>query len=115
MSEIVIIDGVRYRVEDAKRLGLGTGKKAPKFRRPDPTTTAPAGVAGNGGILYAESANDEAPKGDAAADPADQGEADKPARNATKDQWVKYALAQGATAESLEGQTRDQIAETFGK
>jgi hypothetical protein len=38
---------------------------------------------------------------------------DRPARNASKSDWVDYAVLRGHTPESLEDKTRDQIVALF--
>ncbi|WP_258933205.1 hypothetical protein [Nesterenkonia pannonica] len=41
-------------------------------------------------------------------------EVEQPAGNASRADWVEYALYVGATEEELEGMTRDEIRDTYG-
>lgn len=60
-------------------------------------------------IAESASAGDAA-RGDAPA----TGDAGEPARNASRDEWVAYALTKGATEESVADLKRDELVEKFG-
>lgn len=86
---MIVVGGRRYREEDAARLGL----------------------LGPGGVTPIEV---KKPEGTADEAKTDDGEdAKRPAKSATKDEWVEHALAAGKTEEDLEGLTKDQIIELF--
>ena len=113
--EMVVIGMARYRYEDAKRLGLVTDGKvitARSVERP-PTVTyahnhAPGDVNADGTPVNAEDPEAKTPQDDP------QGtDSERPARNASKDAWKSYALAQGRTEDELKDLTRDQISELF--
>ncbi|NUP03538.1 MAG: hypothetical protein HOW59_37010 [Nonomuraea sp.] len=38
-----------------------------------------------------------------------------PAKNASRETWVAHAIATGATEADVEGKSRDELAETYGK
>lgn len=48
-----------------------------------------------------------------AAAPTGDGEDEKPKGNASREAWVEYATAHGATDEDLEGKSRDEIRDQF--
>lgn len=122
-NDIVIVRGVRYRAEDARRLGLTAtdGKVVTRNSRQVPRTTdAPAGLITTKGANATgeKSTGDESTGANAQGDGAQgdnstSGAVDRPAGNATKADWIGYALANGRTAEDLEGLKRDDIAALF--
>lgn len=122
-DDMVVINDVRYRYGDARRLGLlpADGKvvtKASKNVR-DRKTEAPQGVAGNGKAKDAEDDSTLLTTGAGAQgaqggeDDGDKGEDERPARNASTADWTAYALAHGKTEEDLAGLKRDEISELF--
>lgn len=98
-NDIVIINNVRYRHDDARRLGLiGEGGKvltAKSVNRADRTTQAPAG------LITSEARNPGST------------DATKPKKSASTDDWTAYALANGKTEADLDGLKRDDIAALF--
>lgn len=92
--------GVRYREEDAKRLGLVADGKVltPNSVRRDATTNAPTGAAGHSAVIHTGQ---------------QAGQEDLPAKSATKADWTAYALANGKTEEDLKDLKRDDIAALF--
>lgn len=96
-NEIVVVNNVRYRHDDARRLGLLADGKVvtAKSVQRNRTTKAPAG------LITSEARNPGST------------DASKPAKNAAKSNWTAYALANGKTEEELDGLTRDDIAGLF--
>ena len=103
LIKMVVIDGVRYKPEDAERLGLV--KLAHKAMTPEQTathipvedTTAPVGVNGN--------------------EDDDEGDIDapeQPSKSGSRVAWVEFAKALGASDDDLDGMSRDEIAEVYG-
>lgn len=45
----------------------------------------------------------------------EQGDDGKPAGNASTEAWQEYAKSQGATDEELDGKSRDELRDTYGK
>lgn len=116
-DDMVVINDVRYRYDDARRLGIlpADGKvvtKASKNVR-DRKTEAPQGVAGNGKDKGAEDASTLITTGAEAKDEGAKDEDVRPARNASTADWTAYALAHGKTEEDLAGLKRDEISELF--
>lgn len=112
-NDIVIVRGVRYRAEDARRLGLTAtdGKVVTRNSRQVPRTTdAPAGLITTKG---ANATGEKSTGANAQGGNSTSGAVDRPAGNATKADWIGYALANGHTAEDLEGLKRDDIAALF--
>jgi len=109
-KDMVVVGNVRYRYEDARRLGLISDGKAitANSRNRNRTTEAP------NGLINRETAG--SPSSPPAASQA-QVDADnqlppaRPAKSGSKAEWLKYALTQGKTAEELDGLTSDQIIE----
>lgn len=100
MSEnIIVINNVRYRREDAYRLGLITDGKAITSRSK------------NVGAEQDPAQGDSAPAGTSpnqeATGPV------RPARNASRDEWFEYAKAQGVPEQQLTDLKRDEISEIF--
>lgn len=87
---MIVIGGVRYREEDARRLGFAGAK----------------------GVIPAPSDKPE-DKTEPEDKPAD--EPKPPAKSASKGEWTEFALANGRTEEDLEGMTRDDIVAIFSE
>lgn len=110
MADMIIVNGVRYRAEDAKRLGLVSDgkvvtkkstrrKSTPKATKQEPDPTPPQ-------------SNDDASDN---ADGTDGDDVEKPAGNASRADWEEFALAQGTDEADLEGKSRDDIAAMFAE
>ena len=111
-------NGVRYRAEDARRLGLiakGAVLSA-RSERVQRTVNAPAGLVtsqaqtGNaeGPHVHVESGGEQPPaEGSKSAEPA--ADPNRPNNGQSKNDWAKYALSVGVTPEALEGLRRDEI------
>ena len=113
MADMVIVGNVRYRYEDAKRLGLlpADGKVITAQsvdRTHERTTDAPANTAEHTAVVSTRQLN---PTGDADGDKSTSVE--KPTKSGTKADWTAYALANGKTEADLDGLKRDDIAALF--
>ena len=103
-SSIVVINNVRYRRQDAHRLGLITDGKAFTSRSknvgdtPDPDSPDPV----EGDSAPASTSPDQTATGP-----------ERPARNASREEWAEYAKARGVTEEEIKDLKRDQISEIF--
>lgn len=101
LIKMVVVDGVRYKPEDAERLGLT--QLAHKAMTPEQAavhipaedTVAPVGVVVDG----------DEDGGDAPAQPSKSG---------SRVAWVEFAKAQGASDDDLDGMSRDEIAGVYG-
>ena len=89
MNRMVVIDGVRYKPQDAERLGhkaMAPAAPIGSFAKPAPPVE--------------EVVEEEAPS--------------EPSKSGAKSAWVDFAKFQGATDEQLDGMSRDELAETYG-
>ena len=94
MIRMVVIDGVRYKPEDAERLGLTQHKALTPEQPidlPPQDSATPVGMAVEGDVEVVE-----------------------PSKGGSKVAWVAYAVAQGADEADLEGLSRDKIADAYG-
>ena len=111
--EMYIFNGIRYRYEDAKRLGLipTDGKVVTARSKPatDPRATDPAAATTN-----AIATGTEHVTGSAETTPQVVDGEEPPAASATKKEWVEYALEHGKTGEDIDGLTAKEIAALFG-
>ena len=84
-AKMIVANGIRYRQQDARRLGLIKDGKVITARSKNvtPLTTA------------------------------QPGQITIPKRNATKADWIVYAVTHGTKAADLEGMKRDEIADLF--
>lgn len=107
MGDIIISKGVRYRAQDAKRLGLvADGKVVTKASEQVPPPAAPP--AGDPVVVTDPAAP---PAGDTAA--ATEPKPERPAGNGSKADWLAYAIASGVAEADLADKTRDDIAALF--
>lgn len=101
---MIVINGIRYREEDAARLALtGPSRVSPAETYKGEPATNPNGEP--------NSTEDGASAGQA--QDATNANPEKPAKGSKKEDWVAFALANGKTEEDLDGLTRDQIADLF--
>lgn len=114
ITQMVVVNGVRYRADAARRLGLIADGKVVTARSkavttaPEVVETNTAAPADAGVVPDAPAADAEAPDTD-----AEQAEVQRPHRGASKALWIEYALAQGVQETELEGLSRDEIADLF--
>lgn len=98
-NDIVIVHNVRYRFDDARRLGLinegGKVLTAKSVNRASRRTNAPSG------LITSEARNPGST------------DATKPKKSASTADWTEYALANGKTEDDLDGLKRDDIAALF--
>lgn len=100
---VIVINNVRYRREDAYRLGLITDGKAITSRSENVTnkTTTEQDPAEGDSAPSSTSPNQEATG------------PERPARNASREAWAQYALAQGVQEKDIADLKRDEISEMF--
>lgn len=87
MEKMVVIDGIRYKPADAAR----RGHKA---------VTPHAPISFDAPVVEDVEDEDET--------------LPEPSKGGSKTDWAAYATAQGATADQLDGMSRDELAETYG-
>lgn len=110
-NPMIVINNVRYRREDAYRLGLISDGKVLTARSQNTGDQVPHG-AEDALTEQVEVTDSGKSAEDLQGAAGDQG-ADRPARNASREEWVAYALASGVLESDLDGLKRDQISEMF--
>lgn len=106
MTDMIVINGTRYREADAKRLGLSatSGKTVTAQTENTGAPLLTTGTADPNGAPVAP---------DPAATDNNPVAVDRPAGNGSKADWTDFALANGKTEAELDGLTRDDIAALF--
>lgn len=104
MKRIIVSGGIRYRKEDAARLGLiADGKVVTRQSKRVPEVPAESAVSAISGADHPEELEGEE---------AESTEG-MPPKSGTKDSWISYALDNGYSETDLEGLKRDEIAALF--
>lgn len=108
---VVIVNNVRYRREDAYRLGLITDGKAITSRSENVTNKA---TTDGGEQVTTEQDPAEGDSAPSSTSPNQEATGPvRPTRNASREEWAQYALAQGVLEEDIADLKRDEISEMF--